>query len=357
MTAPRSRLPLLAVRTGPASGALLMIASMLTLQTGSALATHLFDAVGPAGTAWLRISWAAVFLAVFTWRPLARELRGASRADLGAAVLLGAVSAGMTLCYSEAVARVPLGTATAVEFTGPLLVAVLAMRRRQELLWIVLAATGLLCLTRPWQGGGDAVGLLFAAGAALCWALFVLTTQVVGDRFSGVNGLTVAMAAASLVALPFGAPPVLSEPDLGVIAAAAGIAVLMPLLPYALEMEALRRLTRTAYGTVAGLEPAIATLIGLVVLAQAPGPAQALGTLLVVVAGIGAARGGRRERAGTVVRSHEPAAGQSSAAGTPAAPGPSAPARSASTRPAPAPVSPAAASPGAERRAGDRSPG
>lgn len=302
MTALTQRLPIRPSLSGNASGAMLMVGGMIALQTGSALATHLFGAVGPSGTAWLRMSFAAVFLVLFTRRGMFRELRGAGLADLAAAALLGAVSASMTLFYSEAVARIPLGTATSIEFTGPLLIAVLSMRRRQELLWIVLAGAGLLALTRPWSGAMDGAGLLFAAGAAASWALFVLTTQTVGERFSGVNGLAIAMVSATVVSAPFGLPGVLSNPDPLVIAASAGIAILMPLLPYAFDLEALRRLTRTAYGTVAGLEPAVASLIGLVVLAQLPGLMQAVGIVMVVTAGIGAARAGRRPESTTVAR-------------------------------------------------------
>jgi inner membrane transporter RhtA len=305
VTALTHRSPFRVSLGGNASGALLMIGGMLTLQTGSALATHFFPVVGPTGTAWLRMGWAALFLVLMTFRSLGRELRKASRRDIGAALLLGAVSAGMTMCYSEAVARIPLGTATAVEFLGPLAVAVLAMHRRKELVWIAIAALGLLFLTRPWAGEMDTTGLLFALGAAVCWALFVLATQAVGERFSGINGLAVAMVSAALVSAPFGAGNVIANPDPATLAATAGIAILMPLLPYALEMEALRRLTRSTYGTIAGLEPAVAALIGLVVLTQLPDLAQGVGILLIVTAGIGAARGNQERSDGgsTVVRS------------------------------------------------------
>ncbi|OIV36878.1 hypothetical protein BIV57_14060 [Mangrovactinospora gilvigrisea] len=292
-----------------------MIAGMLTLQVGSALAVHLFPAVGPAGTAWLRISFAAILLVAVTFRKLGRELRTATRRDLAAAALLGAVSAGMTLCYSQAVARIPMGTATAIEFTGPLLVAVLAAHRRRELVWLGAAVAGLLMLTQPWSGASDLGGLLWAAGAAGCWAVYILATQAVGERFSGVNGLALAMVSGAIVAAPFGAPAVVANPQLWVIASAAGIAVLMPLLPYAMDLEALRRLTRTVYGTFAGLEPAVAAIVGAVVLAQLPGLGQTLGILLIVAAGVGAARAGSRQELGVgetrVVASGGPAAATS----------------------------------------------
>lgn len=285
-------------RGGAAPGALLLIVAMAVLHTGSALATGLFGPLGPAGTTWLRLCFAAALLLAVTGRPLLRELRAAPRRDVLAGVALGVVSAGMMLLFSEATARVPLGTATALEFLGPLTVAVAASRRRTELAWLGLAATGVLLLTSPWNGAANLPGVLFGLGAAVCWALYVLATAHVGSRFSAPHGLAVSLTVAAVVTAPFGAPGVIGRLDAGTVAAAAGIALLMPLVPFLLEMRALQRIGATAYGTLAGLEPAVSLLAGLVLVAQTPTAVQVAGTVLVVCAGVGAARGGRDRGAG-----------------------------------------------------------
>ncbi|WP_405009419.1 EamA family transporter [Kitasatospora sp. NBC_01539] len=271
-------------------GAVLLLVSMAVLHTGSALATELFRSLGPAGTTWLRLTFAAAVLLAFTGRSLGRTLRAASRRDVLATVLLGAVSAGMMLLFSEAAARLPLGTATALEFLGPLAVAVAASKRRAELGWLALAAGGVLLLTSPWTGTAGLAGVLFGLGAGACWALYVLGTAHVGSRFSAAHGLAMSLTVATLVAAPFGVPGVVGHLTWGAVAAVAGIAVLMPLVPFLLEMRALQRLGATAYGTLAGLEPAVSLLAGVVLVAQTPTVVQVAGTALVVAAGIGAAR-------------------------------------------------------------------
>ncbi|MFD7029923.1 DMT family transporter [Streptomyces sp. NPDC059917] len=271
-------------------GAVLLLVAMAVLHTGGALATELFDSLGPAGTTWLRLSFAAVFLLAFTGRSLWRVVRAASRADLLVTVALGAVSAGMMLLFSESAARLPLGTATALEFLGPLAVAVAGSRRPRELAWLALAAAGVLLLTSPWTGATDSAGVLFGLGSAVCWALYVIGTAHVGSRFSAQHGLALSLTVAAVVAAPFGAPGAVVNLDWKVAAAAAGIAVLMPLVPFLLEMKALQRMTKTTYGTLAGLEPAVSLLAGVLLIAQTPTVVQAAGTVLVVTAGIGAAR-------------------------------------------------------------------
>ncbi|MFD8637330.1 DMT family transporter, partial [Streptomyces sp. NPDC059656] len=174
-------------------GAVLLLVAMAVLHTGGALATELFDSLGPAGTTWLRLSFAAVFLLAFTGRSLWRVVRAASRADLVVTAALGAVSAGMMLLFSESAARLPLGTATALEFLGPLTVAVAGSRRPRELAWLALAAAGVLLLTSPWTGVTDSAGVLFGLGSAVCWALYVIGTAHVGSRFSAQHGLALSL--------------------------------------------------------------------------------------------------------------------------------------------------------------------
>ncbi|MGW7357120.1 EamA family transporter [Streptomyces sp. NPDC054802] len=286
--------PLPGTRPAPAPhrvpGAVLVLVAMVVLHTGSALATELFHSLGPAGTTWLRLTFAAVFLAVFTGRSLWRTLRRTPRRDLLATCLLGGASAGMMLLFSEAAARLPLGTATALEFLGPLAVAVFASSRLKELAWLGLAGAGVVLLTSPWTGGTSPTGVLFGLGSAACWALYVVGTAHVGSRFSAPHALAVSLAVAAVAAVPFGAPGALAALTWQTAAAAAGIAVLMPLVPFLLEMQALQRIGKTTYGTLAGLEPAVSLVAGMVLIAQTPGVLQIAGTALVVAAGIGATR-------------------------------------------------------------------
>ncbi|MEV4333151.1 EamA family transporter [Streptomyces sp. NPDC049597] len=271
-------------------GPVLVLVAMLLLHTGSALATELFHSLGPAGTTWLRLTFAAVLLLLVTGGSLWRTLRTVPRRDLLATGLLGVVSAGMMLLFSEAAARLPLGTATALEFLGPLAVAVFASHRVRELAWLGLAAAGVVLLTSPWTGATSLVGVLFGLGSAACWALYVVGTAHVGSRLSAPHALTVSLAVAALAAAPFGAPGALDALTWQTAAAAAGIAVLMPLLPFLLEMKALQRIGKTTYGTLAGLEPAVSLLAAMVLISQTPTVLQIAGTVLVVAAGIGATR-------------------------------------------------------------------
>jgi inner membrane transporter RhtA len=267
------------------------VASMLCVQLGLAVSVGLFDDVGPRGAAWLRLAWAGVILLVVV-RPRPRDV---GRRALLACVLLGTVTAGLTLLFMEAVARLPLGTASALEFLGPLGVAVARSRGGRVLAWPALAAVGVVLLTEPWHGGADIVGILYALAAAVCWGAYILLTQHVGDEVSGLRGLAISLPVAGLVTTLVAGPatgPLLSW---HVVLAGLGLALLLPVIPFSLELLALRRLTTSAFGTLMSLEPAIATAIGLVVLHQVPGVWSALGVALVVTAGVGAERTGARD--------------------------------------------------------------
>ena len=268
---------------------------MSCVQLGLAASVDLFARVPPEGVAALRLVWAGLLLLVIA-RPRPSSF---TRSSLGAAALLGVVTAGLTMLFMAAVARIPLGTASAVEFLGPLGVAVLRGRGR-GLVWPVLAAAGVVLLTEPWRGGADPVGLGFALAAAGCWAGYILLTQRVGDRVTGLQGLAVSMPVAGLVSAAVAAvtvPGLVSVLTGPVLLAGLGLALLLPVVPFAFEMLSLRRLTTAAFGTLMALEPAIALLVGLVVLGQLPRPLGVLGILLVVTAGVGAARTGAREPA------------------------------------------------------------
>src|ERR687889_725162 len=151
-------------------------------------------------------------------------------------------------------------------------------------------AACLLLLTEPWHGGADPAGVAFALAAAVCWAAYILLTQRVGDQVSGVQGLAVSMPVAALVATAIAGPSVIGRLTPQLLLIGLGLAILLPVVPFSLEMMALRRLTTAAFGTLMALEPAIALLIGLVALRQIPTWAAVTGILFVVAAGVGAGR-------------------------------------------------------------------
>lgn len=284
------------VCTGPMSnssartGTAMAVASMCCVQLGLAASVGIFDRVGPEGAAFLRLFWAGVIVAVLV-RP---RIRLMSRDTLLACVALGVVTAGVTMLFMSAVARIPLGTASALEFLGPLGVAVARSRGGRMLVWPLLAAVGVLLLTEPWHGGADLVGVALALSAALCWAAYILLTQRVGDEASGLQGLAVSLPVAGLVATVLVGPAIIPDLSWDLVLIGIGLAVLLPVIPFSLEMLSLRRLSTSSFGTLMSLEPAIALVVGLVVLHQVPGPWPVVGIAFVVAAGIGAQRTGAR---------------------------------------------------------------
>jgi inner membrane transporter RhtA len=274
---------------GAGNGAVMAVGSMSCVQLGLALSAHLLDQLGPLGIAGLRLAFAGVLLLILV-RPRPRDFTGQ---DLLACGLLGVVTAGLMMLFMLAIARIPLGTASALEFLGPLTVSVLGPgggRKR----WAVLAAGGVVLLTRPEAGGIDPAGLGFALGAAACWGTYILLTQHVGDRVTGLSGLAVSMPVAGMVALAAAGSSGLHGATWPLLAVMLALAALHPVLPFSLELLALRRLTASAFGTLMSLEPAIALLAGLLILGQIPNAAATAGILFVVIAGIGATRAGAR---------------------------------------------------------------
>lgn len=273
---------------GIAVAAMMAVGSMTSVQLGAALAKPTLDSFGPMGTTWLRLAWAALLLALIT-RP---KLFSYSRAQWRGAILLGAAMAGMTLCYFQAVIRIPLGLATAIDFLGPLGVAALGLRRARHALWPILALAGVVLLVHDGSDWTvDPVGALFALGAACGWAAYIVLMKRVGRVFEGLQGLTMSLLVAALVATPWGLAENGGHIPLPVLGITIGLAILVPLLPYALEMLALRRMPTRAFGILMSAEPALGTLIGFVVLGQALSPAQLAGIALVVIASLGAVAG------------------------------------------------------------------
>ena len=265
--------------------------AMLSVQLGAAISISLFDAAGVAGTAWLRITIGALGFVLIArpryWKWSWRELR--------APVLLGVVSAVMTLSFLAAIDLLPLGTVVAIEFLGPLSVAALHSRSRRALAWPALALLGVVLLTEPWQGTPSLLGIAFAAVAGVGWGLYIVITQHVGDRFAGVDGLAISMPVAAVLIAFVGIPQAWGHLTAQVMVVAVVSAILLPLIPWTFELYALRRLTKSAFGTLMSPEPAIALVIGAILLHQIPAIPQLVGIACVVLAGVAAERTGHRD--------------------------------------------------------------
>jgi inner membrane transporter RhtA len=260
----------------------LMVAAMLSFQLGAAVATSLFSRVGVPATACLRLGVGGVLLLAIS-RPNLRR----PPAELVWLVAFGAELAVMNYAFYQALERIPLGVAVTVEFLGPLTVALLHSRRVRDVLWVILAGAGIAIFAGPSSGSLDPAGLALAALAGAGWAAYILTAQRVGRAWKGSQGLAGGMVVSAILLTPFAAGGV------GSVAAGSGLeilalGVLSTALPFSLEMAALRTLTARAYGVLASLEPAIATVVGVVALSQSLHATDVLATLLVVTASVGA---------------------------------------------------------------------
>jgi inner membrane transporter RhtA len=260
----------------------LVLAATVSPQLGAAFAVTLFDELSPAGAAFLRLAFAAIVLWAI-WRP---RLTG----DLRLAGAFGVALGLMNWSTYEAIDRIPLGVAVTITFAGPLAVAVIGSRRPLDGVWIALAAAGIVLLVGPGGGPVDPVGIGFALAAAVCWAAYIYLSKRVGAAFPGGSGLAIAMVVGALIVLPAGviqAGGALAEPDL--LASALVVALASSVVPYSLELEALRRLPEAVLGVLMSLDPAVAALAGFVVLGQDLGARDLLAIAMVVVASAGAA--------------------------------------------------------------------
>jgi inner membrane transporter RhtA len=265
----------------------LVLGGVFSVQLGAALATTLFEDLGPGGTVLLRVGFAALVLLAL-WRPTAR---GLSALQWRYVVLFGLALAGMNWAFYGALDRIPLGIAVTLEFVGPLGVAMALSGRATDLLWVAMAAAGILLLA-PIPGGSiDAVGTGLALLAGGFWAAYILLSARVGRAFRGGSGLALAMAVGALVLVPVGileGGAELGRPEL--LGVGFAVALLSSAIPYSLELEALRRLPRGTFGVLMSLEPAVAALVGLVALGQHLAADEVLAIALVVTASAGALR-------------------------------------------------------------------
>lgn len=264
---------------------LLVITAIACVQTGAAIARTLFDELGVGGTALLRLVIAAVVL-LAVLRP---SVRSWTRQQWGAAALLGFALAGMNLVFYSSLDLVPLGVAVTVEFMGPLLLALVQTRRPVDFAWVVLAGGGVAILgAQAADGSISGLGLLLAFTAGLFWAGYIVSSARVGRVLPGVDGLAVALAFAAVLAFPFGASQataVLDDPQL--LIAVAAVALMSTIVPYGLELTALRRIPTRVFGVLMSLQPAAATLSGFVILNQRIGVPELVALVMVTAASAG----------------------------------------------------------------------
>lgn len=274
-----------AAKAVPPTG--LVLLSISSTQLGAAIAKSLFNELGAAGTVLLRVGFAALVL-LLLWRP---RVRGYVGSNYFVVILFGLALAGMNLFFYSALERIPLGIAVTIEFVGPLAVAIAGSRRLLDLLWVLLAASGIVLLA-PWGGGNiDPLGVVLALLAGSLWGAYILLSARVGSAFAGGAGLALAMAVATVVLLPVGVlsgGAALLNPRLLIMGF--GVALLSSALPYSLELEALRRLSAGVFGVLMSLEPAIAAAVGFVILGEKLEFRAITAISLVTVAAAGASR-------------------------------------------------------------------
>ena len=271
---------------------LLVMAAVVSVQFGGAIAATLVPVIGAAGSVVLRLGIGAVVLLAVA-RP---TLRGHSASAWRTVVLFGLVLGAMNWSFYASLDRLHIGVAVTIEFIGPLTLAAVQSRRVRDLLAVAAAAAGILlisqALTVPW-GDLDLIGIGLALLAGTFWAGYIVLSQRTGAAFPGLNGLALAMIVALALVLPFGIWSVpLWTGD--VLVKGAAVAILSSVLPYSLELLALRQLSQRVFGILLSLEPAVAALAGLIVLGQRLTPTQLVGMALVVVAsGLVMGAGGR----------------------------------------------------------------
>lgn len=278
-TRPAARAPIGAVG--------LVIGGLFCQEVGASFAVLLFPTVGALGMTSVRLIFSAIVL-MLVCRP---RLRGYSRRDWLTVAGFGLVLGAMNVLFYEALARLPLGAAVTIEVLGPLLLSVIVSRRAVSWLWAVLAFAGVALLSQSGLESLDPLGVLFAAGAGVMWAAYILMSGRTGAQFPKLDGLAIAMTVGALVVLPFGvvsAGPVLFTPTVLLLGLA--VAVLSSAIPYGLELLALRRLAASTFGVLMSLAPAIAAIAGAVVLGQPLTLLSSLAILLVVTASAGAVR-------------------------------------------------------------------
>lgn len=265
--------------------------AMVVLQLGASLSKPAMEAHGAFEITWLRLMWATVLLLVFV-RP--KVLIYSSRQWI-VLLSLGVAMALLNICYYQSILYLPLGVATSIQFTGPLSVAAFYLVRvnRRQIIWPACAAIGVLLLATAQSPGGrflrdwmeaDALGVAWALGAAFGWGCYVVLMKRAGNLFSGLEGLAMSLAAATALSAPFALLASDEGISVAAIGAAFGLAILVPLVPYTLEMLALRRMETRAFGMLMSMEPVISVIIGWFILSQSLTIVQLISIALITLA-------------------------------------------------------------------------
>jgi inner membrane transporter RhtA len=262
----------------------LVLAGIVSVQFGGALAAGLVRQLGSLIAVALRLDIAALVLIAFA-RP---SLRGRSREAWTAAALLGASLGVMNLCFYSAIARLPLGVVVTIEFLGPLGLAAAISRRPRDFIAVIAALAGVVMVSGVLQAdlaGLDLLGLGLAAAAGACWAGYILATRAVGRLWRQLDGLAVAMVVGAAMVTPFAVVAALDTPvSTAQLMVGATVAILSSVLPYSLELVALRRIDTRVFGILLSLDPAVAALAGLLILGEAMGALEVGGMALVILA-------------------------------------------------------------------------
>lgn len=278
--------PAAPARISTRGAALLTLGSIVSVQAGAALATTIFEEIGSSGAVLLRALFGALVLLALT---RGAPLRQWPHRDV---ILLGVSVATVNLLFYAALERLPLGITVTLEFVGPLGVAIFGSRRPRDVIWVLLAAAGIVLLSEGTGGKDiDPLGVALALGAGLFWAAYILQSARVGRLSPGASGATMAAVIATVLVAPFGLAEGGSELlDPAILAVGAAVGVLSTAVPYVAEMEALRRLPQAVFGVMMSLEPAVAAAIGFFALSQGLAPVEVVAIGLVVIASAGALR-------------------------------------------------------------------
>lgn len=279
------------LRSTPWLPALAVLGSVTSLCIGTSFAKKLFPLVGAEGTSALRVGFSALVL-LAVWRPWRWPL---SRPDAGSIVRYGLTLGTMNLLFYLALRTIPFGIAVAIEFSGPLAVAMWSSRRPMDFLWLASAIAGLAMILPLGHGSTlDPTGVLLALGAAVCWALYIVFGKRAGHLHAG-HSVSLGLVAASLVVVPYGvihAGAALLDP--AILAAGLGVAIVSSAVPMSLEMMAMKRLPSETFGIMVSLEPAVASLLAMVLLGEHLTSLQWLAIGFIVLASIGSTVTARR---------------------------------------------------------------
>ncbi|HEV7139440.1 MAG TPA: threonine/homoserine exporter RhtA [Steroidobacteraceae bacterium] len=271
---------------------LALLLGMVSVQSGASIAKTMFPLAGPLGTVALRVGFGTVILCAVL-RPWRVRIPAPSRVPI---LVYGIALGIMNMCFYQALSRLPLGVAVALEFTGPLAVAILFSRRAIDFLWVLLAIAGLSLLLPVLQvrHGIDPVGALYALGAGACWAVYIVSGQKAGLAH-GAQSVALGSLISAVLVLPVGilsAPPTFFSAS--VLLPGIAVAILSTALPYLLDMVALTRLPTRTFGVLMSIEPAIGALTGLLVLDEKLSASQWIAIALIILASIGVTASGEQ---------------------------------------------------------------